>query len=248
MVYITGDTHGDVKRFNRVSFPEQRQMTKDDYVIVLGDFGVIWDYKGESRYEKHWLDWLDSKSFTTLFIDGNHENHDRLDAMSVEKWHGGKVHRIRSSVIHLMRGQIFDVEGLKLFTFGGASSHDIKDGILEPGDPRIKRWSNDYYKSFRVNKQSWWERELPSESEMAEGLQNLDKVGWKVDYVLTHCASASTTTVLSQDIRDQDVLTRYLQDIKEKLTYRGWFFGHHHVDKDFFDKECCLYEQIVRLH
>ena len=120
MIFMTGDTHGEVRRFNRDSFPEQKGMTKDDYVIILGDFGLVWDYKGESRYERQWLDWLESKSFTTLFIDGNHENHDRLDSMPVEVWHGGKVHRIRPSVIHLMRGQIFDVEGLKLFAFGGA--------------------------------------------------------------------------------------------------------------------------------
>ena len=28
--------------------------------------------------------------------------------MEVELWHGGKVHKVRPSVIHLMRGQVFD--------------------------------------------------------------------------------------------------------------------------------------------
>ena len=83
---------------------------------------------------------------------------------------------------------------------------------------------------------------------MAEGIQNLEKVDWKVDYVLTHCASASTTTMISPGLVEQDVLTRYLQDIKDKLTYRNWFFGHHHMDKVFFAGEYCLYEQIVRVH
>ena len=81
MIFITGDTHGDLRRFSTDAFYEQREMTKDDYAIILGDFGMVWDYKGESKYEKNWLDWLESKSFTTLFIDGNHENHDRLDVM-----------------------------------------------------------------------------------------------------------------------------------------------------------------------
>ena len=247
MIFVTGDTHGDVRRFSTKSFFEQKEMAKDDYVIILGDFGLVWDWHGESSREKNRLDWLEKKSFTTLFIDGNHENHDRLNEMPVTEWHGGKVHKVRPSVIHLMRGQVFDIDGVSVFTFGGARSHDIRDGILEPDDPRIKRWYADYDKPFRVNKRTWWERELPTEEEMEKGMRNLEKAGWNVDYVLTHCASASTTTVLSQDIRDQDVLTRYLQDIKEKLTYRGWFFGHHHTDMKFSNKEYCLYEQIVRI-
>lgn len=248
MIFITGDTHGDVRRFNNNSFYEQKEMTKDDYVIILGDFGMVWDYNGESRYEKYWLDWLDEKPFTTLFIDGNHENYDRLDAMEVEQWHGGKVHKVRPSVIHLMRGQVFDIEGLKVFTFGGASSHDIKDGVLESGDPRIKIWSKDYDKLFRINKMSWWDRELPSEAEMEEGRQNLDKIDWTVDFILTHCTSASTTAVIGVGNYGQDILTKYLQEIKEKLTYKKWFFGHHHIDKVISAEEICLFEQIVQVH
>ena len=248
MIFITGDTHGDVRRFNNNSFYEQKEMTKDDYVIILGDFGMVWDYSGESRYEKYWLDWLDKKPFTTLFIDGNHENYDRLDAMEVEQWHGGKVHKVRPSVIHLMRGQVFDIEGLKVFTFGGASSHDIKDGVLESGDPRIKIWSKDYDKLFRINKMSWWDRELPSEAEMEEGRQNLDKIDWTVDFILTHCTSASTTAVIGVGNYGQDILTKYLQEIKEKLTYKKWFFGHHHIDKVISAEEICLFEQIVQVH
>ena len=80
------------------------------------------------------MDWLDCKSFTTLFVDGNHENFDRLYEYPVEEWHGGKVHKIRPSVIHLMRGQIFEIEGKSIFTFGGASSHDIDGGILLQGN------------------------------------------------------------------------------------------------------------------
>lgn len=248
MIYITGDTHGEINRFSNNSFYEQKEMTKEDYVIILGDFGVVWDWQGESEYERYWLDWLEQKPFTTLFIDGNHENHDRLDEMPVEEWHGGKVHKIRPSIIHLMRGQVYDIEGLKIFSFGGASSHDIRDGILEPDDRRIQKWKNDYDKLFRINKRSWWERELPTEEEMEEGRNNLEKVNWKVDFVLTHCASASTTVLLGGGEYDQDILTRYLQELQEKLTYRKWFFGHHHLDKQINAEEICLYEQIVRVH
>ena len=247
MIFITGDTHGDVRRFSTESFFEQKEMTKDDFVIILGDFGLVWDWHGESNYEKNWLDWLENKPFTTLFIDGNHENHDRLDAMEVEEWNGGRVHKVRPSVIHLMRGQVYIIDELTVFTFGGASSHDIRDGILEPDDPRIKEWNRDYDKLFRINKRSWWERELPSRAEMEEGRQNLEKVDWKVDFVFTHCTSSSTTALLGLGTHEQDILTRYLQEIREKLDYRYWLFGHHHMDKAINSEEICLYEQIVQI-
>lgn len=54
-------------------------MTKDDdYVIICGDFGGVWDFEIESMREKMNLEWLNSRNFTTLFVDGNHENYTRL--------------------------------------------------------------------------------------------------------------------------------------------------------------------------
>lgn len=130
MFYITGDTHADFSRLKENKFPIQSEMTKNDYIIICGDFGGAWNYIVESIYEKHWLDWLNNKNFTTLFVDGNYENFERLYNYPVEEWHGGKVHKIRESVIHLMRGEIFNIDNKKFFTFGGARSHDIRDGIL----------------------------------------------------------------------------------------------------------------------
>ena len=130
MIYITGDIHADFSRFEEDKFPIQTEMTRNDYVIICGDFGGVWNYIVESMHEKQWLDWLDNKNFTTLFVDGNHENFERLYKYPVEEWHGGNVHKIRDSVIHLIRGEIYDIENKKFFTFGGARSHDIQDGIL----------------------------------------------------------------------------------------------------------------------
>ncbi len=130
MIYITGDTHSDFLRFEIDKFPIQTDMTKNDYVIICGDFGGLWTFEEESNREKYWLNWLNERNFTTLFVDGNHENFTRLYNYPIEEWHGGKVHKIRDSVIHLMRGEIYDIDDKKFFTFGGARSHDIRDGIL----------------------------------------------------------------------------------------------------------------------
>ena len=70
MIYITGDTHGGFQRFTTDHFPQQKQMGRDDYAIITGDFGGVW---GDSPREAYWLDWLEKKPFTTLFVDGNHE-------------------------------------------------------------------------------------------------------------------------------------------------------------------------------
>ena len=36
-VYITGDTHGGFQRFGGKYFPQQKNMGREDYVIVTGD-------------------------------------------------------------------------------------------------------------------------------------------------------------------------------------------------------------------
>ena len=97
---------------------------------MCGDFGGVWTFEKENVQEKYWLDYLNEKNFTTLFVDGNHENFTRLYNYPVEEWHGGKVYKIRYSVLHVMRGEIFNIDNKKFFAFGGARSHDIQEGIL----------------------------------------------------------------------------------------------------------------------
>ena len=249
MVFVTGDTHGDwINRLNVDSFPEQKEMTKDDYVIICGDFG-IWD---NSKREKYNLSWLDDKPFTTLFVSGNHENYDILDSLEMSEWHGGLVNFVRKSVIHLMRGQVFNIEDKTFFTFGGASSHDISAGILEPDDPNFKEkkkhLDKDPFALYRINHVSWWERELPSENEMEMGLNNLKKENNKVDYIITHSPSTSELYLMGgKGLYQSDILTNYLEDVKANTEYKRHFFGHMHWDKAINDKDVCLYEQIIRI-
>lgn len=248
-IYITGDCHGDwMGRLNRAAFAEQKEMfdKEENFVLIAGDFG-IWD---NSKREKNNLDWLEEKPFTTLFVDGNHENMDILDGLPISPWKGGRAHFVRPHVIHLMRGQIYNIDGRSFFTFGGASSHDIRDGILEPEDPRIRKWNKDREKQFRINHVSWWERELPSGKEMAEGLENLKKAGGRVDYVITHCPY--TSLLMQMDggagLYRADRLTDYLETVKKTTEYGYWIFGHMHRNQNFpEDRSACLFEQILRL-
>ncbi|MCC8044663.1 MAG: metallophosphoesterase [Clostridiales bacterium] len=251
MIYLTGDTHTEwMKRLAFGSFPEGRTMTKDDYVIILGDFG-IWEDTPDERYR---LDWLDKRPFTTLFLDGNHENFDRLysDEFPIVPFAGGTAQLIRPSVLHLMRGEAYMLEDKVFYVFGGASSHDITDGILQKGDPRIKIWNREYgmgervYR-FRIELETWWKQELPSEAEIAHGREILDKLGWKADYILTHCIPNEIKTLVDPERDESNVLMDFLQEVYEKAEFSHWFFGHYHMDEDVTGKMHVVYKQIRRL-
>ena len=246
MIYITGDTHSDFSKFTEENFPIQSEMTKDNYVIICGDFGGVWTFEEESRREKEALDWLNNKNFTTLFVDGNHENYTRLYDYPIEEWKGGKVHKIRDSVLHLMRGEIFDVDNKKIFAFGGAKSHDIKDGILNL-DEEEKIY--EYRKRgayFRIRDFSWWDLELPTKQEMENGIKNLEKINYKVDYIISHCCPTNVQALINSAYK-RDILTDYLQQISEKCTFKRWYFGHYHDYKQINSQFTLLYEDIVPL-
>ena len=250
MIYITGDCHRNFERFDIDIFPEQKEMSKEDFVIICGDFGGIWDKDVSGEVEAKLLDDLDSKPFTTLFVDGNHENFDRLYSYPIEEWNGGNIHRIRPSVLHLMRGQVFTIAGKKIFTFGGAKSHDISGGILEYNDPDFykKRKALDKnFKSYRVNHYGWWEQELPSEEEMLEGIKNLKAHGNEVDFIVSHCCAASTQVLIGGGMYKRDYLNVYLEKIRQSVQFKKWFFGHYHDNKNVNAQEILLYEQIIRI-
>lgn len=283
MIFITGDTHGPNpiglhsvdgfgRRLNKENFPEQNGMTCDDYVIICGDFGGIWNYDsrydnthsafkdkicldhGESKEEKYWLDWLAKKNFTVLFCDGNHENYDRLLSAYPEIYfHGGRAHVIRENVFHLMRGHVFDIDGVSIFVFGGAQSRDISGGILCPWEYQTEGEFKAVYKRlydsgslFRVDHISWWEAELPSDEEMERGIRSLFRHDWKVDFVVSHCAP--TNIAILAGVPDKDRLMDYLEQISERLDFRRWFFGHYHDNRQLLGKYVMLYEQMIRIH
>ena len=243
-IYITGDTHGGFQRFATKNFPQLKEMGREDYVIIAGDFGGIWI--GEQA-DGPTLDWLEDKPFTTLFVDGNHENFDLLDTCPEQEWHGGRVHVVRPHVLHLMRGQVFDIGGLTWVTMGGASSHDIRDGVLDPTAPDFQRQYRmmlDRGALFRVLGRSWWPEELPSEAEYAEAEAKLERVGWCVDCILTHCAPTSVAQALDPGSRP-DKLTDFLETVKEKCRFSQWFCGHYHVNQVIDERFVVQWEQIV---
>lgn len=262
MIFLTGDIHGQPQRLGSYDFPEGKNLTKDDYVIILGDFGIIWEKDETTGNERYWLDWLENKPWTTLFIAGNHENYDRLEDYSkfpVEEWHGGMAQKIRPSVIHLCYGEIFDIDGYKFLNLEGAASHDIEHGIIDPSDYKTRedmkaacrrleaKYGGWRFARYRIKGESWWPQEIPNEIKRNNALLNLSFVNNKVDFVLSHEGPASDVILLGQGYYKPEEYSIWLENIRQTIDYKKWFFGHYHYTKRITDKEMCLYEDIERI-
>jgi len=227
MFYVTGDTHGEIGRFIHEEEPIQKVLTSGDKLFVAGDFGYLYYSDGIRRVrEEEDLDFLAKKPYQILFIDGNHENFDILNEYPVEEWCGGKVHVIRRDalgepkVIHLMRGQVFEIEGKKIFTFGGGYSIDKED---------------------RLEGRSWWPQEMPTDAEMKEAGINLAKHGYKVDWILTHAAPEETMNLFYPNHAEEKPLNNFLEWVCETVDYKYWYFGHLHEDKDLYRNQSALW-------
>lgn len=227
MVFLTGDTHIPID-IDKLDFPEQEQMTREDYVIVLGDFGLLWHW--DETFE-HYLEWLKEKPYTLLWLDGNHENHEWIQSLPEATWHGGSVHYVAENIIHLARGSIFDIDGKHFFVMGGALSYD---------------------RAYRIPHISWWPQERPSITDICQAEKTLKAVDGKVDYVLTHTCPVEVLTAIKKrhpeynfDNEDHYV-ENLLQDIKDRLIFKEWFFGHWH-ENFTYNNYRCLYDDIICL-
>lgn len=227
-IYVTGDVHGRAEygasRFAFRSWPLGRTLTRDDVVIVAGDFGFVWD---GSNAEKYWLDWFESKPWTTCFVDGNHENYHALAELPVREWNGGLVHEARPHVLHLMRGEVFDIDGLTVLAMGGATSND---------------------RQYRKEGRSWWPEEnaergrdvaMPhlARPRGLEGRLRGDSRGScrpgreAVPGARTRVSGRPAATIPCR--------------ARRQLGYRAWFFGHYHGDEWRDDRHRLIYRDIV---
>lgn len=228
-IFITGDIHGEMSLFRLSSreFPEGKSLTKEDYVIIAGDFGLLWLNEPDNQ-EIYSLKWLQNKPWTTVFLDGNHENFFRLNNLPEEEKFGGKVGVVNNSVYHLKRGEIYTFNDKTFFCFGGAYSWD---------------------RHRRTLGKSYWEEEIPNNAEMDHGLENLEKHDYKIDYVITHTLPESLIEILGfskAPPEKNDPTTKYLDHIANSATYREWYFGHMHVDREM-GKFHALFEDIKEI-
>ena len=230
-LFATGDVHGDFDNKKIISFANlmKDELTPDDYLVVCGDFGILWD-NGEN--DEYYKSLYNKFPCTILWVDGNHENFDLLYNYPVVSWMGGNIHIISQNILHLMRGEVFTLpingkSSINFFTFGGAKSSDrgYNTGMNE----------------------CWWPQELPTAEEIHNGKKNLKNCGNKVDFIFTHEAPQSVLKSNFRIKRDFDPkLNSFLEKIAKNVEFKAWFFGHHHVDA-IENKFHILYNNIIEL-
>jgi len=221
MVYVTGDMHREEARLHDRRI---KRLKKRDTLIILGDFGFVWD---DSDWEKKIHKHLGKRRYNVCFLDGTNENHDLLNKYPLTVWSGGKVHRINNRLFHMCRGQIFDIDGYKIFTFGGGESPD---------------------REMRTEHKTWWREEMPARAELEEGVENLEELSCQVDFILTHEPPALIKrSIAARRSKPEQVskLNCYLQEVNNNCTFKKWYFGSCHEDKIITPVHTAVYQEIL---
>lgn len=230
-LFCVGDTHGAIDFQKLIDFKDKfgSELTKNDYLMIAGDFGIIWEKEPDAE-EIALLDWLDMAPWTTLFIDGNHENHPRLNSFPETVICGGRAHQISKTVYHIMRGEVIEIEDLTLLCMGGADSHD-------------KQW--------RTPGESWWKEERITEADIQNARDNLERYNFCVDFVISHSLPQSIHRRIypyMKPTRSCHLLDDIFWDVD---INKSWISGHYHDDFTKQEQEGVfrlIYEDIIMLY
>lgn len=246
MIYITGDCHGSMERFESIRY----SFNSSDKIIVLGDFGAIFFNERMTQpidqIEKPILSYLSDLPCEILFIDGNHDNIDRLKDLPEIYRYGNKVGEVSHNVFYLKRGNVYTIEDKTFMCMGGATSID---------------------RGNRTEGVNWWRDENPNNREWFKLMLELERVHNKVDYVLTHTPPYKlVNTILKWEmITNYHVPEWQIDDgmvksvncptartfdiISDKIDFKAWFFGHMHHTLTFkeYPKYVGVYKNILKL-
>lgn len=233
-VYLTGDVHGGetIKHLSSKRWKAQKDLSKNDFLICLGDFGFPWrcyvkpeikEVKSHedvliSKPDLYWLKWFINKPYTVLALVGNHEGvysiWDKLPIKYLDSIKGNvKVLPTKyGEIYYLLRDAVYTISGKTFLVVGGALSAD---------------------KEYRTPDVSWWEMETLTKEEESNILSILDEKR-DFDYVLSHtCPSWLVYQMLDYTnvLKINDPVAKFLSFIEERIDYTEWHFGHLHVSK-----------------
>lgn len=218
MIYVTGDTHGDERRFQQFKklFPKQR-----DHLLICGDFGFVWD---GSETEKKRLARLERLDCVILFVEGVHDNLDLLGRCPIEEYCGGRVRRVGKNLFWMQRGEIFTIEGVRIFALGGGESKDADE---------------------REEGINWWPQELPSCGELTAAREALRRAGDEVDLIITHQHPDLELGLVDPRSQQVNALSTFLRLTAETVRFRHWYFGGEHIDRAVSPKMTSVFQKIL---
>ena len=219
MIYVTGDMHGEIERFKTRAVS---RLKEGDTLIVLGDFGFLW--QGNEEELKN-IEYIASRKYNVLFLEGTHENFNLLSEYPQEEYCGGRVRNLGGNLKMLMRGEIYNIEDKKIFALGGGASDDIE---------------------FRQEGVSWWSQELPSAEEIDAAREKL-MAEKKVDYILTHSAPQKICVSLFGRDYEGNRLSSFLDEVMLQVKYDKWYFGCYHLDRKLTRVQYAVYQKVIEI-
>ena len=103
---------------------------------------------------------------------------------------------------------------------------------------------------MRIEHKSWWREEMPTAEEMSEGAENIDEVGCKVDYIITHeppTLVKSAMLLRHGEVDQVNRLNGYLEQLNRECTFRHWFFGCMHEDRRVTPVHTAMFHELLCL-
>lgn len=213
-VMILGDLHGNARAAVHSVYT-----AKDagiGTILQVGDFG-LWDHELNGV---KFLDELNSALVASnamlVWVDGNHENFDRLD------WYVGNNPRnrfgqvyIRSNILYSPRGCLFKLGARRFMSVGGAVSID---------------------KSWRKLGKSWWKQEQLTDGQLEDILAKHAASPGKIDVLLTHdCPTTAPFGTRIKNDPDSLVHRQRMDRLAKAVKPELWFHGHMHTKFDGYD-------------
>jgi 3-oxoacid CoA-transferase subunit A len=230
MFYITGDTHGDFRRFEK--FCEKFNTTEEDVMIILGDAGI--NYYGGKR-DKLNKSFISDFPITFFCIHGNHEMRPLdIKTYKTKEFYGGTVWYEEEfpNILFAKDGEIYNLPTAngykKCLVIGGAYSVD-----------KFYRLAHGY---------AWFANEQPSDEIKSFVENQISDAKNSVDIVLTHtCPLKYEPIEVFLSFIDQSTVDKtteeWLGKVEGTLNYEKWYCGHYHTEKTI-DKLIFMFESI----
>ena len=141
--------------------------------------------------------------------------------------HTGLVYKVDKNYVYTIEGKTF-------FAMGGGYSIDKASRL-------------DYQKA--CGQPVWFAEEMPSDAEYRRAIETLKSRNMTVDYILTHTAPRGIIqqVIFRPPDPHEGELNRFLDWIYYSVTFKRWYFGHLHEDRNLYDLMIACFEVVHRL-
>ncbi len=230
IIYAMGDIHADFGQLNTFinkkircnrKIQELAQNYELEFIILqCGDFAFFWPNYDHSKAIKNRVDFLQDGHVKIYWCDGNHDDHDALDALETAHPDTPFI-EVAPQVYFATFGSVLTLlDGTKvLFAGGGDCEYDDKK----------KRISKERLRG----RKTWWKQEGIDEKDM----QNLPYT--HIDWIISHASPVNIWPFFDFRARHRNEPSQeYLAEIQKRYKPTNWFHGHYHSYKEYEHDGC----------